>query len=186
MLLRVFGIILLLGWTVISTSAQTTWTKGYIVTNPGDTIRGKIKETTPGQRSVQIVFRGNNSDEKIRYKPFNIKGFHVNERYYESKIYDVDVDLNYGFGVFMERMNKGIVQIYHYWNTDKDRGFTQTFIENDGDYLLEVNFMRFKWQMAKYFEEYPELQARIKDGEFKKKDLMKIVDEYNRWKENEW
>ncbi len=165
---------------------QLTWVDGYVVTNPGDTLYGKIKFTTPAQRSAKIIFEGKGTDEKIKYKPFQIKGFFMDKRVYESKIYDFDPSLTYGFGVFMERMNIGTVQVYQYWNTDKERGFTQTFIENDGDYLLEIDYLNFKKQMTRYFEEFPQLQSKIKRGEFRKRDLMAMVSEFNEWKSNEW
>lgn len=165
---------------------QFTFVEGYVVKNTGDTLRGKIKYTTPAQRSVKCIFHANGTNEKITFKPFTIKGFSINGDFYESKIYDFDPSLSFGYGVFMERQNKGTVQVYHYWNTDKERGFTQTFIENDGDYLLAIDFLNFRKQMTRYFEDYPQLQAQIRDGNYRKKDLMDMVAKYNEWKANEW
>jgi len=165
---------------------QMNFMNGYIITNKNDTIRGKIKYTTPALRSSKVVFMKNGDDEKLTYKPFQIKGYYVDNSIYDSKIYDIDLALSYGYGAFMERQNEGIVKLYYYWNTDKERGFTQTFIENDGDYLLEVDFVGFKRQMTRYFEDFPKLQSKIKQGTYKKKDLEQIVMEYNEWKESEW
>jgi len=138
--------------------AQMNFVNGYIISNKNDTIRGKIKYATSAQRSSKVVFIKNGDEEKLTYKPFQIKGYYMDGSIYDSKIYDIDLALSYGYGAFMERQNEGIVKLYYYWNTDKERGFTQTFIENDGDYLLEVDFVGFKRQMTRYFEDFPKLQ----------------------------
>lgn len=183
---RLVSLFLLFFAMLMFANAQISWVEGYIITNDGQKQVGKIKHTTPAQRSVTVHFQEAGEDEKIKYKPFQVKGFYMENRHYESKIYDFDPSLPYGYGVFMERINTGTVKVYYYWNTDKERGFTQTFIENDGDYLLEVDPMRFKKQMAQYFEEYPQLQSKIRQGDYRKKELMDIVKEFNIWKENNW
>lgn len=165
---------------------QVAFMDGYVITNRSDTLYGKIKNVTPAQRSLQIVFSNAASKERIKYKPFQIKGYYLDGQAYESKIYDIDPALTHGYGVFMEKANDGTVKVYYYWNTNKDRGFTQTYLENDGDYLQPVDFFGFKKQMTKYFEDFPQLQSKIQRGTFKKKDLLKIVAEYNDWKENSW
>ena len=170
----------------VSMFAQINFLDGYIINNKNDTIYGQIKYTTPALRSSKVIFMKAGETEKVTYKPFQIKGYYVAETSYDSKIYDIDLSLPYGFGAFMERRNEGIVKLYYYWNTDKERGFTQTFIENDGDYLLEVDYVGFKRQMTRYFEDFPKLQSKIKQGTYKKKDLEQIVAEYNEWKDSEW
>ncbi len=183
---RYLLIVLISGWFVFSSAAQVVWVDGYIITNEGEKISGEIKYTTPAQRSGTCIFRADNQDEKVKYQPFQIRSYFLDGILYESKIYDFDITLPYGLGVFMQRKNTGIVKVYEYWNTNKERGFTQTFLENDGDYLMEVDPIRFKKQMSKYFEEYPDLQKRIDKGEFKKKALLRLVGEFNNWKENNW
>ena len=176
----------LMAFCCASVFAQINFLDGYIISNKGDTIYGKIKYMTPALRSSKVIFMKSGDSEKLTYKPFQIKGYYVAETIYDSKIYDIDLSLPYGYGAFMERRNNGIVKLYYYWNTDKERGFTQTFIENDGDYLLEVDYVGFKQQMTRYFEDFPKLQSKIKQGTYKKKDLEQIVMEYNEWKESEW
>jgi len=183
---RILLTVFIIGCFISVSNAQLTWVDGYIITNTGEKTTGQIKYTTPAQRSTTCIFKASGQDEKIKYQPFQIRSFFIEGRLYESKIYDFDVTQPYGYGVFMERKNTGTVKVYEYWNTDKERGFTQTFIENDGDYLLEVDQLRFKRQMSMYFEEYPALQKRIDKGEFKKKELMTIISEFNTWKENSW
>lgn len=183
---KLSSLVFLFSLLSFSTSfAQFPFVDGYIVTNTRDTIHGKIKYTPPGHRSAKIVFHDMENEEKVKFKPFQIQGFHVNGETYESKIYDINTELTYGLGVFMKRLNnEGPLKLYEYWNTDKERGFTMTFLENDGDYLFEINYLQFKKQLVVYFEDFPQLQAKINRGAFKKKDLPKIVEEYNYWKNN--
>lgn len=167
---------------MLSTQSVTAqfWQDGYVVLNTGDTLQGKIKTATPAVRSVKVVFKNTETDEIMSYKPLSVKSFTSNGETFESKIYDVVPSFKYGYSVFMRRLNDdGPVRVYEYWNTDKERGFTQTFLENDGDYLFEVMYPRFKPLMITYFEDYPQLSAKIKRGAFKKRDLLKIVAEYN-------
>ena len=171
---------------VSAAHAQLNYVDGYVITNRNDTLFGKVKYSTPALRSSKVIFMENNAKEKTRYKPFQIKGYYVEKTSYDSKIYDIDPALPFGYGVFMERRNEGVLKVYYYWNTDKERGFTQTFLENDGDYLMEVDFIGFKKQMTRYFEDYPKLQSKIKRGTYKKRDLDKMVAEYNEWKRGDW
>ncbi len=171
----------------ISTAqAQLNFVDGYVVTNRNDTLYGKIKYSTPALRSSKVVFLENGTDKRRPYKPFQIKSYYVESTTYDSKIYDIDPALPFGYGVFMERRNEGVLKVYYYWNTNKERGFTQTFLENDGDYLMEVDFIGFRKQMVLYFEDYPKLQSKLKKGTYKKRDLDKIVAEYNEWKRGDW
>lgn len=51
---------------------------------------------------------------------------------------------------------------------------------NNKPWFIFENY-HFNSDMAEYFKEYPALAERIKHGDYKKKDLEKIVREYNQW-----
>ena len=159
---------------------------GYLVTNKGDTLRGLIKYTRQYELSLRVQFREEKSRDAETYRPFSIRSFWVKNETYESKIYDYAPERADGFAVFMRRMNTGYCKVYEYWNSDKERGFTQTFIEKPNKSMEEVQFFEFKRQMQHYFNDFPQLVAKIKRNVFQKKDLLKIVAEYNEWKERGW
>ncbi len=161
---------------------------GYIVTNTGDTLRGTIKYGTPAQRTVKIVFTDAKTKESTKYEPFQIKEYYVEKEKstYESEIYQQSLEDEFGYGVFMKRLNNGMVAVYEYWNTDGERGFIQTFIKRGKEKLVSVNYMDFTAQMTEYFDDFPQLSAKIERGAFKKKQLVKIAEEYNKWRDRKW
>lgn len=162
--------------------------QGYIVTNVLDTVVGQIKLNTPAQQSVKLFFTEAETKEKRVYRPFEVKSWHIPSQgiSYESKAYKVG---RKSFGVFMRLLNHddGQISCYEYWNTDGQNGFTQVFLEREGE-MTEVNYGKFRKQLAEYFGDYEELKVRIENKEFKKKeeDLIKIVELYNKWMEYKW
>lgn len=164
-------------------SAQIGWLEGYVVTNSLDTLYGKIQYTTAAQRSAKCVFKEEGYKDKVKYKPFTIRGYYVKGQYYVSRIYDVHPSLSYGLGVFMQLMNEGDrpVMILEYRNTDQEMGFYQTFLAKKGVQSQEINPLKFKKSVAPFFADYEELHKDIKKGVYKKKDLHKIVERYNAW-----
>jgi len=164
--------------------AQFWYSDGFVVSYDNDTMFGKIRAATPAIRSVRIVFIPDGSRERVRFQPFQIKGFSINGMYYESAIYDIDPTLNYGYAVFMELLNDphAYVKLYKYYNTDRDRGFFQTFLSREGYQMYRVPSRRFGENLAWFFSDYPELSEDLEEGSFKKQDLPEIVEHYNRWR----
>ncbi len=165
--------------------AQPGWLDGYVITNTRDTLYGKIYYAPPGQRSAKITFKEDGKNEKVKYRPFTIKGYFVNKQYFASRIYDVDASSSFGLAVFMRWVNyekKGPVKIFEYWNTDQQFGFTQTFLAKSEGTSFEIDMMRFKKTTAIFFRDYPELQNDILEGHYGRKQLEEIVDRYNAWR----
>lgn len=161
----------------------------YIVMTNGDTIKGRIIYGTPAQRTVKIKFIEVGTKDERTYEPFQIKSFYSTELegHFESKVLQFTASMDEGYGVFMQRLNKGAIRIYEYWNTFGERGFVQTYLQRgELERLTEVDYMRFNKQMIEYFDDFPQLSAKIERLAFKKKDLLKIVEEYNAWKNRGW
>ncbi len=164
--------------------AQIGWVNGFIVTNSGDTLSGKIQYNTPGQRSARCVFKEDGYNDKVKYKPFTIRGYIIKDSYYISRIYDIHPSLSYGLGTFMEWINykeEGPLMLLKYRNTDFEYGFYQTFLVKKGNPSYEINFMKFRKSCAAFFSDFPELQDDITNKKYKKKDLPEIVKRYNNW-----
>jgi len=167
----------------ILSHAQLGWLPGYIVTNSLDTLHGKIYYSTSGQRSAKCVFKEDGYNDKVKYRPFTIRGYYVNGSYYISRIYDIHPSLTYGLGVFMEYVNEGEgpVMLLRYRNTDLEFGYFQTFLVKKGETTHEIDYMRFRKTAAAYFSDYPKLQEDILAKKFKKSEIAKIVKRYNSW-----
>jgi hypothetical protein len=172
--------LLLLGG--LQASAQAV--DGYVVTNKRDTLRGKVNPGTPAQRAVRILFKAEGTDEAVRFEPFQIVGFGLDAsgEFYESKYFRLDPLDDDAYAVFMRRDNEGPIRVYQFWNVFVDRGYFQTYLQRGDQNLVEVDYTRFRQQMLRFFEDYPELVAKIEAGAFKKKDLVKLANEYNVWK----
>jgi hypothetical protein len=160
----------------------------FIINVSGDTIYGKITgNLTPAITSVQITFIDNKTQTKKVYKAHQIKSWHPAgaDFYFESKEYRPPglPKGDPGYGVYMKRLTpyNGTVKMYEYYNTDQLNGYTQVFLEKRGK-MTEVQFGKFRKQMAEYFKDYIDLSEKIKAKKYKKKDLKKIIDEYNLWK----
>ncbi len=190
-----FLLILLVCTTTIGVFAQKAKTKkekkprkDFILNNSGDTIWGQITgPMTSATASVRISFIDDKTNAKTVYKAGDIKSWHPGGQdfYFESKEYrpkGLPKD-EQGFSVFMKRLTPydGTVKIYEYYNTDGQEGYTQTFLQRGGK-IIEVNFEKFYAEMAEYFSDYLDLSNKIKQKKYKKSDLIKIVDEYNIWK----
>lgn len=159
---------------------------GFVVSNKGDTLRGFIKYTRQYELAARVQFKDEKMHESETYHPFGIRSFFVHNEVYESKIYDYAPERADGFAVFMRRVNTGYCKVYEYWNSDKERGFTQTFLEKPNKPMQEVAFFSFRQQMKQYFSDFPQLIAKIDRNAFTRRDLDKIVAEYNTWKGRGW
>lgn len=160
----------------------------FVINISGDTIWGRITgNLTPAITSVQISFIDNETQTKKVYKAHQIKSWHPAgaDFYFESKAYRPPgtPKNDPGLGVYMKRLTNynGTVKLYEYYNTNQLNGYTQVFIERRGK-MTEVKFGKFRKQMAEYFKDYIDLSEKIKDRKYKKRDLEKIIDEYNLWK----
>jgi len=80
---------------------------------------------------------------------------------------------------------RGKAHLFEYYNTSGDMGYTQTFLEKDLK-ITEVNYAKFRKQMAEVFKDCKELSKKITEKKYKKKQLLEIIEEYNEWREYLW
>lgn len=182
----------LVGWIIpsllLSQKNHSKNDKDFVITLKGDTIYGKfVGNMTPAITSVRISFIEEGTQNRVSYKAHQIKSWHPRGAnfYFESKEYrPVGMKRHeLGLGVYMKCFTpyRGYVRLYEYYNTDKEQGHTQIFLEK-GRRMTEINMFKFRTQMAQYFSDYPDLSKEITEGKYKKKDIIKIVDTYNSWK----
>jgi hypothetical protein len=116
--------ILFFSFSVFATAQKLS--PGYIITNENDTILGKLEKLGSVAISKQCVFIARNSENRIIYKPEDIKGF----KFFEGKFYisKTVTTLNPPKKLFIEYLINGIVDIYHY--TD---GFKSYYLLSDDE-----------------------------------------------------
>ncbi len=157
----------------------------YIIDVANRKIYGTVKLSTPAINSSRIRFKDNKSGVTRQYRPDEIKCWSRGGAVYEAKVYSAGAQKS--FSVFMLRLTPegGKCHLYEYYNTNEDMGFSQTFLFRDNE-MTEVQFGRFRKQMAEYFKDYKELSKKISDKQYKKKDLLAIIEEYNAWRLYLW
>lgn len=151
--------------------------QSYIVTNTNDTLFGEVALESD-EKTTTVNFTNGKTGQSKAYEPFQIKGYSDKGTFFESKLYNLSEEFDYGYSVFMERKASGFAKIYHF--TDKNK--TKVFIEKEKGNMVEVNGMNFRTEMSKFFNNCPPLKAKILRGVYKKKDLEQIVADYNKWK----
>ncbi|WMX14576.1 MULTISPECIES: hypothetical protein [unclassified Aureispira] len=156
----------------------------YIIDINDRKIYGKVILSTPAINSSQISFKDQSGTVK-KYRPDEIKEWSIGNATYQTKFYAINE--RKGYSVFMLRLTPptGKCHLYEYYNTSGDMGYTQTFLEKDRA-LTEVDYPRFRKQLAEYFKENKELAEDIANKKYKKKDLLKIIEVYNEWREFLW
>jgi len=181
--------LLLLLFTSVATIQAQRGVSGFIITTEGAKVFGKLQLGTPAANSLKITFI-NDEGVKKTYRPFDIAAWGSEEdgTMYVSKAYSPGNNDN-AYGVFMSQLTdgKGFVQLYEYWNTDGQHGFTQLYLEKEGE-LTEVRMGKFKKQMSEYFGESQNIVDKINEGEYKKNrdGIIEIIFDFNAYKESEW
>lgn len=156
----------------------------YVIDINDRKIYGKIILGTPSLNSSQISFKDQSGSVK-KYRPDEIKEWSTGTLIYQTKFYAINE--RKGYSVFMLRLTpqKGKCHLYEYYNTSGEMGYTQTFLEKDRA-LTEVNYPKFRKQLAEYFKDNKELAEDIANKKYKKKDLLTIIEVYNEWREFLW
>ena len=113
-------IISILSFIAIQSTAQGRY-NGYVITNENDTVYGVVEFGNPALQAVRVTFTDYEVHEPVQLEPFQIKRYYANNQTFQSKIYDLDEGLDYGYAVFMEVIEDGAVTFYKYWNNDKRR-----------------------------------------------------------------
>lgn len=176
---------LLLGLVFFHTPNIFAQDSDYVIDITDRKVYGVVILSTPAVNSTQIKFKDNETQSTQSYRTDQIKAWYKGGQYFETKNYSVNDRKT--FSVFMQRMTpeKGKVHLYDYYNTNGDMGYTQTFLERDGE-MVEVDYARFNKQLAEFFKDHEELSQKIANKEYKKKDILDIIAAYNEWREYLW
>lgn len=161
---------------------------GYIIKKDNIEVKGIIKFKNHEKLQNGIIFYANNNpEEKLKYKPGDIKGFSIGESYYENTTYSP-----LGIGnkkYFLLLVIDGQIKFYKYYYEVKDAE-NRTVIEDS--YLIQkgegkkvtwdgIKFAQFQKGILKYVGDCPELKDKIESKEYQRRHIEKIIKEYNTW-----
>jgi len=184
------------------------WTiyPGYVVTLDNDTTSGYIELSNKVENQKKALFYDKPDDENYtrKYKANDIKGFKVGPRYYQSFIFS-PIDASSGEHFFLRDID-GPISVYEWYYKQQDPTDENAMVDVDsvmgrneenldsqliaikmGEEPQQLNKLKFisnfKKNMSKYVEDYPELAAKITNGEegYRYVNIMAIIKEYNEW-----
>jgi hypothetical protein len=181
-----------------ATSYADTWYEGTLVYTNGKPKNGLI-ENTLGSDFVLFKASKDAKEEKIDASTLKAVILKVGEKKMEYHLLKVYL----GWGQkkiskdpsWIEVVEKGIATLYVIKSSMSSQdglnkaGFLDYYIIRDGEPAAKMianvsslnNNQTFKAKAPLYFEDYPELAAKIKSKEYTWKDLTTVVQEYNKW-----
>jgi hypothetical protein len=183
--------------------SQENFTKGFIISVKGDTIKGFIDYRNWEKNPDKITFKNLNSETKKTINPIDIQGFGVNNDFYESAIVKLELSSNSTIDltilkeldmktdtVFLEAMFRGSKSLYSY-KSEQIR--EQFFIKNQGvfELLIYKRYLKntdeqtkiaenatYLSQLSMYFQEASNIQSRLRSVEYTKKSLKSLFANY--------
>jgi len=145
------------------TSAQD-----FLVTTKGDTLRGNLKMLYGTEKRVQIADR---NKKKTVVSLFQTSSFVLDGETYKP----VKGPTGYAF---MKLLKSGYLSLYAYQLENQTLYDGRLLVKRDGTFK-EVPNLGFKKVLKEYLEDCTEIPAKIEQGEYSKKDLEKLIDDYN-------
>ncbi len=140
----------------------------YIITNKGDTVRGEIKLLSFDLLDRVQVKTGK---EKKIYTAKEVKICSIKEELYRPVGQENAIR-------FMKVIKYGYLSLYAFNSPNLHTYDRRILTKLDGT-SMEVPNLLFTKIMVNYLEDCPTIREKIKSEDYGKKDLEKIVDEYN-------
>lgn len=142
----------------------------YVVTVLGDTLKGKIKIINFGEdKKVQIT---DSQKTKTQVTIFKTRVFS-----YKGDLFNpVKTETGYQY---MKLLKSGYLSLYAFIPEKQSAYDGRYLLKRDGT-GMELPNLSFKRMMTKFLGDCVVLADKIENGEIAKKDLDKIIDEYNK------
>lgn len=161
---------------------QPKFSKGYVVTLKGDTLKGDIKIPKVGKEHemfAKVFIKISEADQKS-LKAEKVKEYVVDGQHFVVRKFDGDM-------VFMKKLSSGALNLYEYkyetyvMNDVKVR--SEYFIEKDGkEELTKIKSGKLKKQIAEVISDNEELVKQVEASDKLEQDqLVQVVNEYNTW-----
>ncbi len=146
----------------------------FLITAKGDTLQGDIKPLLYAtDKKVQITEPGK---KKVIYPLFKIKSYTLKGETFQP------VKGPSGY-TFMKLLKSGYLSLYAF-QSENQVNFDGTYLLKKDGNGMELPNLSFKKGMKKFLEDCPEVANKIEGDELNKKDLDKIIDQYNSCIEN--
>jgi len=141
----------------------------YVVTTKGDTIYGEVKPLNYGpEKKVQIRAA---DKKKAIYSMMQIASFSLEKEVYQP----VKGPTGYSF---MKLLKGGYLSLYAFQGENQVLYDNYFLLKRDGK-GTEIPNLSFKKVLSNFLSDCKTVSDKIEKGEYDKRDLEKIVDEYN-------
>lgn len=166
--MRTFSIVHILLFLLALLINQCAQAQDYVITSRGDTLRGEIRPINFGpERKVQIATK---EKRKTVLSIIQVREYLLDGATYRP----VKTDRGY---VFMKLLRPGYLSVYAFQLENQTSFDGMYLLKRDGS-GLEVPNLGFKKVMTKFTSDCS-VSKKIDSGELGRKDLNRIVDEYN-------
>lgn len=148
--------------------AQLSIAQDYVITNKGDTVRGAIKLLSFDLLDRVQVKTGK---EKRIFTAKEAKVCAIKGEFYRPVRQDNAIR-------FMKVLRYGYLSLYAF-NSPNQHTFDRLMLAKLDGTLMEVPNLLFTKIIVNYLDDCPAIREKIKNEDYGKKDIKRIVDEYN-------
>ena len=183
-----------------NTKSKTKIYKGFIITNSGDKLIGKIQMLSPTLNEVKVKFIGKGNTKRVlKAKDVKEYAFRVEKWNKEDKRHD-EVWVTYvrkkverspiPFGptnVLIERQIEGAINLYNHFveqNVDTNSPYLEfKYIERTGEEMMLITSDNYKKILKSMTVDNPAIHNKIGTKGHYFSQIGKIIKEYNEWVE---
>jgi len=182
---------MLLFFQLVSAQVQLEYGSGYVVLAKNDTLYGQIRKAPYNTYLTKIYFKEKNSTTDKIYTPYELNCFHYDP---DVTMESVEVrsvnekDTTYKWRFALRRLSGPVELLLLYSRNGEARYFVQNKafglseltnpIETIHDQIFRNN--KYLTILAKYTNEVPGFQDRIRNSTFDEESLVALISDYNR------
>ena len=157
-------------WTtllILSCFCCSTYGQDYLVTNKGDTLRGKIKIMSYDRLDrVQV----NDQKKKTVFTAMQVKEVFFDGAAYHPKQAENSIR-------FMKLVKPGYLSLYS--ARDESQNYSKRYLIKRDGAMIEVPNLSFKKSMIDFLGDCETVKEKLGGKDYGKKDLDQIIDDYN-------
>ena len=167
--MKSFGFVHVLLIIILLIAYQCAKAQNYILTTKGDSLTGTVKMFNNGPEiKAQVI-----TAEKKRV---NVPLLQVKMISYEGEVYRPQRGPD-GY-TFMKLLKEGYLSLYAFQLKNQTTYDGLFLVKRDGT-MIEVPNINFKKALKKFLGDCAEVASKVEAGEYTKRDLDRVIDEYN-------
>ncbi len=170
----------------ITVNAQSNYTKGYIITNENDTIKGLIDFRTDKINCSSCKFKLSENAEEQIYTPEDLIAYRLIKegKYYVSRTIKID---NEQQKVFLEYLVQGIKDLFYYPQKDdcyyiEDENGKMIAITKEPDKIVDNKYItdnKYKGILYYIFRNSKSVSKKINKTYFDRRDMINLTKKYH-------